>query len=1444
MMTLCLLGLMIFCRASEILESKEEVKSRESRIILRYQKSHESLALRVKHLETLPGVSRAEALPSLDMAVVVCKTPADEDDVLEALEGQHGVDLAVPDTWVSLDQLPFATEQQPPPPLAALATEQCEAHPRCKAWGLRDACCPTKDGVWMECCDDQPPRDKERHGWSTISLLSWHGGYVAAFPHGFVRFRQTSEAKETRLFVVPHVDGYVSLKTQYGTYLVTTPSGRIHAWHRGHGMADDFEKFKLIYNKDGSLSLRSKSTDKYVAAEYPRYGVLTADRDEIDDWEKFNVTVFHGWDTVIPNDEHFDKLWGMNHYGGRDIDAPEAWRFFPEPPSNNMVVAVIDTGIDYTHPDLKERMWTNPGEIPDNGIDDDGNGIIDDVYGADFANDDGDPFDDQMHGTHCAGTIAGHGDNNQGVAGVAWAGVRLMALKFLSASGGGRTSDAIKCLNYAVAMGAKITSNSWGGGGSSSAMRVAIERAQRAGVMFIAAAGNEGSNNDEIPHYPSNYAPSSIISVASTTKTGALSSFSCYGKESVDVAAPGSAIYSSVPNGKYASLSGTSMATPHVSGLAALIWLFRPQLSMTQVIDVILDSATREDALQNSSVTGARINARSALILASTYEGLRPPVHYPQGLSFEDGDPGVGIMAGEAKIQCAADESDISYYSIHLISGAGFLLDTIAIVNATGESTLSVPIVNLTLTTYATGLAVVSGNATGRAGPKTAAVVKIKDYCVPLYGATDVQWMGDHDGRKKWVGGIVQFERAQSEESITHYNVYWHSQGGSVLGTVPAIGFTRPACEVDCHLIDMTVTGSTYTFHRGAYDNDEMAKFHFSGPALVSITSFRTEKYYDFLEVNGQQLSGTKLALPMNIKLESGHHTITWSSDRSEVEAGWTFELTQTGTTADFELPSMEPPVMEVEIIAAFDDTEGAAPAYGKLSDFDSSLMAPSTPLVARDLRFVDQNVAEKFIKGSIEFFPPLHGSESVTFYHVYFADAQGIAQWTEQSWTLDAPPSANDMLHIDIDMQQPPLAKSIVVVSGNSHGEGAKTQIPLHDIVRSAPLNASFSGDSDPVADQVRGDVIIVPAPVPTGIISYSIYLGNGTNKDELLGRVSPSVEDITFSFHVRLETYQRSLIIVSTYDDFEMEEGIYLEFEDYVDSDATFFSLGGRSLSQHEMSEPWLQHHQVNQERQFLWTMDEPSKVSKTKMASKATTQRVMSSLVLPGLDVPPSLELRKALQRSVAEVLRISADQMILTQGQRLPCVSAMAMVTGPRRLQKSSVSPSCLLVNFDIFPDTERALHPKLTQDFLDRVEAKLIRLHQSSLSGGVGLAAKLDASLKTHLENIAPTGRALISEPQQVAPKVHQRGGRGLAMKATEGVVLTTEEDPAEQSEEPGYILVAVSIGAILGAMTVLFAAKRAGGFGGSTKRPMEWPQPDSVDPVTPAPADVSVQLSQ
>ena len=313
-----------------------------------------------------------------------------------------------------------------------------------------------------------------------------------------------------------------------------------------------------------------------------------------------------------PNDPLFNQLWGLNNTGqnggiaGADIDALRAWDVFTG--SSDVLVSVIDTGIDYTHPDLAANVWTNPGEIPGNGIDDDANGYIDDVHGWDFYNNDSDPMDDHGHGTHCSGTIGGIGNNGIGVAGVNWT-VKIMGVKFLSSGGSGSTAGAISSIQYATLMHVKVMSNSWGGGGFSQALMDAIQAAYNAGILFAAAAGNGTTDTDVTPNYPSCYNVGNVISVAATDNRDALADFSNWGLTTVDLAAPGVDVLSLAPGNQYATMSGTSMATPHVAGVAALIWGAYPAMGVDQVKSLILRSAEPIASMTGKCVTGGRLNA-------------------------------------------------------------------------------------------------------------------------------------------------------------------------------------------------------------------------------------------------------------------------------------------------------------------------------------------------------------------------------------------------------------------------------------------------------------------------------------------------------------------------------------------------------------------------------------------------------------------------------------------------------------------------------------------------------------------------------------------------------------------------------------------------------------------------------------------------------------------
>jgi subtilisin family serine protease len=250
--------------------------------------------------------------------------------------------------------------------------------------------------------------------------------------------------------------------------------------------------------------------------------------------------------TAIPNDTFFSNLWGLNNAGDTDIDAPEAWDITEG--NSNVVVAVLDSGVDYNHPDLFNNMWTNSGEIAGNGLDDDGNGKIDDVRGWDFVDDDNDPIDSDDHGTHVAGTIAAVGNNGTGITGVSWS-AQIMPLRFLDAFGSGSVADAIEAIDYAIDKGAKIINASYGSYTFSTAERDAIARARNADILFVAAAGNDNWNNDSATkHYPSSYDLTNIIAVAATDQSDSRASFSNYGATSVDVAAPGTSIFSTRPD--------------------------------------------------------------------------------------------------------------------------------------------------------------------------------------------------------------------------------------------------------------------------------------------------------------------------------------------------------------------------------------------------------------------------------------------------------------------------------------------------------------------------------------------------------------------------------------------------------------------------------------------------------------------------------------------------------------------------------------------------------------------------------------------------------------------------------------------------------------------------------------------------------------------------------
>ena len=331
--------------------------------------------------------------------------------------------------------------------------------------------------------------------------------------------------------------------------------------------------------------------------------------------------------SVTPNDRHYGLLWGLHNTGqsvdsvsgvtDADVDGPEAWDLTTG--SAGVTVGVIDSGVDYAHPDLSPNIWRNPGESGEgrdsNGIDDDLNGLVDDWRGWDWVQGDNDPADENGHGTHVAGTIGARGNDGVGVAGLAWQS-GLLPLRVLDAEGSGRVSDLISAYAYADRQQIRVVNASLGGDGFSQAEHDAIRAAPS--TLFVVAAGNDGADNDSSGSYPCNYELANIVCVAASNQSDALAGFSNYGATKVDLAAPGVNIASTWLSGRWVYLDGTSMATPHVAGAAALAWSREPTASVSSVRNALLGSVDPVASHGGRTVTGGRLNARGAVARIGT----------------------------------------------------------------------------------------------------------------------------------------------------------------------------------------------------------------------------------------------------------------------------------------------------------------------------------------------------------------------------------------------------------------------------------------------------------------------------------------------------------------------------------------------------------------------------------------------------------------------------------------------------------------------------------------------------------------------------------------------------------------------------------------------------------------------------------------------------------
>ncbi len=381
------------------------------------------------------------------------------------------------------------------------------------------------------------------------------------------------------------------------------------------------------------VSIQSLETNKHVAKVEFKTGTknisnLIAELRNSEEIESLEPNVIYSINEgapqqIIPNDSMFPLSWpllntgqddseGQPGFEGKDIGITRAW--LKTKGSKKIIVAVLDSGVDYNHEDLKDNMWVNAGEIPDNGVDDDGNGFIDDVHGWNFEKRNNDPSDDNSHGTHCAGIIGALGNNKTGTTGVNWD-VTIMPIKFISSEGKGPLEKALEAVNYAVKMGANVISNSWGSYWNSSTLEDAIKAANEKGVLFVTSAGNEGMDNDARAYYPASYSQPNLIAVAATDNRDVRATWSNYGQKKVHLAAPGVNVLSTLPVklGKYGTASGTSMAAPFVAGAAALLLATNPKFTPAELKKRMMDTVDYVRPLLRKTVSAGRLNIYNAL---------------------------------------------------------------------------------------------------------------------------------------------------------------------------------------------------------------------------------------------------------------------------------------------------------------------------------------------------------------------------------------------------------------------------------------------------------------------------------------------------------------------------------------------------------------------------------------------------------------------------------------------------------------------------------------------------------------------------------------------------------------------------------------------------------------------------------------------------------------